>query len=333
MTTKNVIDISAYQPKVDYQTVKNSGIDGVILRCGLTYWGKQNPAQDACFQTHYEGFRAVNMPVGVYYYSAADSVEKAREEAAFVKSILKGKQFAYPVYYDVENEQRMGPLSKATLTSVVEAFCTEMENAGYFVGVYANTNYFQNKLDHARLAKKYTLWLADYRAENANRTLLRDMFQYTSKGTVSGIAGNVDLNECYKDFPSIIKEAGKNGFSVVETITPPSKPSEKTYTVKTGDSFWKIAQEQLGDGTRYQELAAYNGMRTDDVIYPGQVLKLPAGTQTAVPNKAYTVEKGDSFWKIAQEQLGDGTRYQELAAYNGMRADDVIYPGQVLKLP
>nr|WP_275955307.1 LysM peptidoglycan-binding domain-containing protein [Merdimmobilis hominis] len=159
------------------------------------------------------------------------------------------------------------------------------------------------------------------------------MFQYTSKGTVSGIAGNVDLNECYKDFPSIIKEAGKNGFSVVETITPPSKPSEKTYTVKTGDSFWKIAQEQLGDGTRYQELAAYNGMRTDDVIYPGQVLKLPAGTQTAVPNKAYTVEKGDSFWKIAQEQLGDGTRYQELAAYNGMRADDVIYPGQVLKLP
>lgn len=267
MTSKNVMDISAYQPNVDYKKVKNSEIDGVILRCGLTYWGKQNPSEDVCFQTHYDGFRAVNMPMGAYYYSAADSVEKALEEAAFVQSVLKGKQFAYPVYYDLENEQRMGALSKDELTKIAEAFCTELEKAGYFVGVYANTNYFQNKLDHARLSKKYTLWLADFRGENANRTLTRDMFQYTNKGRVSGIAEHVDLSECYRDFPAIIRSAGKNGFYY--------EPQSKTYQVKKGDSFWKIAQNELGDGARYRELASYNGLRADDTIYPGQVLKLP----------------------------------------------------------
>ena len=333
MTTKNVIDISAYQTKVDYQKVKDAGIDGVILRCGLTYWGKQTPAEDSLFQTHYQGFRAVSMPIGVYYYSAADSVSKALEEAAFVQRILKGKQFAYPVYYDMENEQRMGPLSKKDLTRVAEAFCDAMEKAGYYVGVYANTNYFQNKLDHGALAKKYTIWLADYRAENANRTLMRDLFQYTSKGKVNGITGNVDLNECYKDFPAAIQSAKKNGFSAAVPAPKPPAPAARTYVVKAGDSFWKIAKEQLGDGMRYQELASYNKLRVDDVIYPGQVLKLPNASSSTPAARTYVVKAGDSFWKIADEQLGDGTRYQELASYNKLDVSDVIYPGQVLKLP
>ena len=332
-----IIDISKYQTTVDYQAVKDAGVDGVIIRCGLTYWGAQNMGIDPLFLTHYNGFRAVGMPIGAYYYSAADTVEVAKKEAEFVKTLLAGKQFEFPVYYDVENEQRMGELSKETLTAIVETFCESLEEAGYFVGVYANTNYFVNKLDHARLAAKYTIWLADYRGANADKTLKRDIFQYTSKGSVKGIAGNVDVNECYRDFPPIIKGAGLNGFSgETSKPTPPPKPSVKTYTVKSGDSFWKIAAEQLGNGNRYKELAEYNGMTANSVIHPGDVLKLPDGSGSTPPKpsvKTYTVKSGDSFWKIAAEQLGNGNRYKELAEYNGMTANSVIHPGDVLKLP
>ena len=221
-----IIDISKYQTTVDYQAVKDAGVDGVIIRCGLTYWGAQNMGIDPLFLTHYNGFRAVGMPIGAYYYSAADTVEVAKKEAEFVKTLLAGKQFEFPVYYDVENAQRMGKLSKSALTEIVETFCESLEDAGYFVGVYANTNYFTNKLDHARLSSKYTIWLADYRGANADKTLKRDIFQYTSKGSVKGIAGNVDVNECYRDFPPIIKGAGLNGFSgETSKPTPPPKPS------------------------------------------------------------------------------------------------------------
>lgn len=272
MTT--VIDISKYQPTVDYQAVKDAGVSGVILRCGLTYWGAQNMGADELFSTHYNGFKKVGMPVGAYYYSAADTIEMAKKEAEFVKTLLVGKQFEFPIYYDMENDERMSKLSKEALTTIAETFCESLENAGYFVGVYANTNYFTNKLDHAHLAKKYTLWLADYRGDNANQSLFRDMWQYTSSGSVKGIAGNVDVNECYRDFPSVIKAAGLNGFSAASTGTPDTSV-QRTYTVQKGDSFWRIAKTQLSDGSRYKELAEYNGMAVTDTIYAGQVLKLP----------------------------------------------------------
>lgn len=274
--TKKLIDISTWQKNVDYSAVKSSGIDGAIIRCGVTLWGAQEMEADGMFEKHYAGFKSVGMPLGAYYYSAADSVEMAKKEANFCISLLKGKQFEYPIYYDIENNERQGKLSKDVLTAIAVTFCEALENAGYWVGVYANTDWFTNKLNHTKLSGLYTIWLADYRSENANQSLKRDIWQYTSKGKVNGISGNVDLNECYRDLPAEIKRNGKNGFSAASSGGSTSKPQGRTYTVKSGDSFWKIAEEQLGDGTRYKELAAYNGMSTNTVIHPGDVLKLPA---------------------------------------------------------
>lgn len=327
-----VIDVSVYQPDIDYAKVKAAGIDGVILRCGLTYWGKQVCSADECFERHYKGFKAVGMPVGAYYYSAADTTEAARREADFVAGILKGKQLEFPVYYDVECEPRMGKLSKAELTEIAETFCNAIEKAGWFTGIYANTNYYLNKLNHAELAERYTIWLADYRGDKADKTLKRDIWQYSSKGSVDGISGNVDVSECYRDFPSIIKAAGLNGCGK-EASTPATapKPEAASYTVKKGDSWWSIAASQLGDGTRYTELAAYNNKKPTDTIYAGQVIKLPV--KVASVAKTYTVKAGDSWWGIAASQLGDGTRYNELAKYNGKKPTDTIHPGDVIKLP
>ena len=329
-----VIDVSVYQPDIDYAAVKAAGIDGAMIRCGFTGWGSSHSLnKDTKFEAHYAGFIGAGVPVGAYYYSTADSVDFAKKEAEFVQSLLKGKKLAFPVYYDIENNERQGELSKALLTQIAEAFCESMEEAGYFVGVYANTNWFTTKLNHAALSEKYTVWLADYRGADANKTLQRDMWQYTSTGKVNGINGNVDLNECYRDFPAIIKDAGLNGYSKTSGAPTVSQQplTALTYTVKSGDSWWSIAASQLGDGTRYAELAAYNGKKPTDMIYAGQALKLPVGTAT--PSKTYTVKAGDSWWSIADKQLGDGSRYNELARLNGKTAASVIHPGDVIKLP
>ena len=217
-----ILDISKYQPNVDYAKTAND-CDGVILRVGLTYWGAQDMGADPCFEQHYKGFKAVNCPVGVYYYSAADSVAVAEKEADYCLSLIKGKQFELPIYYDVENNERQGGLSKQVLTDIVDAFCRKVQNAGYFVGFYASTSWLINKMDVAVLGEKYTLWKADYRT-NYDKTIKCDMHQFTSTGTVDGINGNVDISHGYVDFPKVIKSGGFNGFNA--EVIEPSVPTE-----------------------------------------------------------------------------------------------------------
>ena len=231
-----ILDVSKYQPDIDYAKVAKS-VDGVILRIGITYWGKQDMDIDPCFEKHYTGFKRYGVPVGVYYYSSADTIDVAKKEAEYTLQLMKGKQFELPIYYDVEEGNRMNKLSKQALTNIVDTYCSIVEKAGYFVGVYSNTSWFTSKLDHAFLSKKYTIWLADYRLLY-NRTLKRDMHQYTSSGTVNGISGRVDLNNCYVDFPTIIKKNGLNGFD--------KKPVIQTFTIKATkgdiDRFVQLAQ-------------------------------------------------------------------------------------------
>ena len=109
-----------------------------------------------------------------------------------------------------------------------------LEKAGYFAGVYASTYWFTHKLDHARLAGKYTIWLADYRA-GYNKTLKRDMHQYTSNGHVAGISGHVDRNTCTRDFPGIIKSAGLNGYTKNASAETAQEPSHtRLQVIKIG---------------------------------------------------------------------------------------------------
>lgn len=205
---KNGIDVSRYQGAVDWQAVKESGyVDFAILRAGF---GRYTSQKDLQFERNYAGAKAAGIPVGAYWYSYAKSAEEAREEANACLQVLKGKQFEFPIYFDIEDISQCN-LGKAVLTAMCEAFCDTLEKAGYFAGVYANTWWFTSKLDHTHLAGEYTIWLADHRA-GYNKTLKRDIHQYTSNGHVAGISGRVDMNTCTRDFPGIIKNAGLNGF-------------------------------------------------------------------------------------------------------------------------
>ena len=223
-----ILDVSKYQPNIDYAQIAKQ-VDGVILRCGVTGWGTANQCStDDYFEKHYAGFKAVGLPVGAYYYSAADTIAKAQEEAEYCKKLLAGKQFELPIYYDVECRERMDKVSKEQLTAQVIAWCDKMEQAGYFVGVYSYTSFINEKLDIASLAQRYTIWLADYR-QNYDRTIPRDMHQYTSTAQIAGIASGVDMSNLFRtNLMETIQETGLNGFAKKPT------PNVQMYKVVFG---------------------------------------------------------------------------------------------------
>ena len=203
----NGIDVSKWQgSKIDWAKVKATGIDYAILRAG---YGSYISQKDPTFERNYAECKSLGIPVGVYWYVYAKTLDGIKQEVKTLLEAIKGKQFEYPIYLDIENEAQAS-MTKAALTQMIETGCTALEQAGYFAGVYTYTS-FASYMDYAGLAKKYTMWLADYR-KNYNTTLTRDMHQYTSTGNVAGIGGRVDCNRAYVDFPAIIRAAGKNGF-------------------------------------------------------------------------------------------------------------------------
>lgn len=225
------IDVSKHQGVIEWSKVK---ANFAILRAGFGGY-----AEDIMFDRNYAGAKAAGIPVGAYWYSYATNAEEARQEAKVCLQVLAGKRFEYPIYFDIEDSTQ-GNLGKAALTEICEAFCDTLEKAGYYVGVYASTYWFTRKLDHARLASKYTIWLADYRA-GYNKTLIRHMHQYTSNGHVNGISGRVDMNTCTLNFPRVIKAAGLNGYGK----TAPDSTGLKTFS----------AQASPGDIEQLEQLA------------------------------------------------------------------------------
>ena len=257
-------DVSKWQGKIDWGKVEKSGIDFVIIREG---YGKENPNQiDKQFEENYKGAKSVGIPVGVYHYSYADSVEDAKKEAQFCLKNIKGKQLEYPVVFDIEDKEQL-KLNNRQRTDICKAFCDEIEKAGYYAMIYCNLNWWRNYLDNEEL-KKYDLWLAQWEVEKPSVDC--GIWQRTEKGKINGINGNVDLNISYKNYPEIMKSKGLNGFKKNE------KKREIIYTVKKGDTLWKLAEEYLGEGTKYKEIKEYNGLKSN-TIYVGQKLKIKVG--------------------------------------------------------
>lgn len=222
------IDVSVNQGNVDWKKVKESGVEFAILKCA---WGV-NVADN--FEKNYKEAKAVGMPIGAYCYSYAKTVDKAKKEANAVVEILKGKQFEYPIAYDIEDASQTG-LSKKLLTDMCKAFCETLEKAGYYVCIYSYKSFLTDKLDMKQLSA-YDVWLSQFN-KTVTYTGAYGMWQYSSKGKVSGIKGNVDLDYSYKAYPTIIKKAGLNGFkkstSSSSGKTTSTTTAKKTY--KKGD--------------------------------------------------------------------------------------------------
>ena len=193
------VDVSKWQPKIDWVKVKNSGISFAILRAAY------GTSKDSKFTTHIKNALAQGINVGVYVYSLATTVTEAVEEADNVLKLVEPYKISYPIIIDMESEELSG-LTNKQRTDIGIAFCERIENAGYYASIYANKYWLETKLDYERL-KPYDVWLAQWSKE-ASWEGNYGIWQY-GQADVDGI-GNCDCNIAYRDYPGIITKAGLN---------------------------------------------------------------------------------------------------------------------------
>ena len=199
-STNAGIDVSMWNGSIRWSEVASSGISFAIVRCG--YRGSSTGAlvKDSAVGTNVTGARNAGLKVGLYFFSQAVNEAEAVEEASMAVQIAKSYGISMPIFLDVESSGGRGDaVSVSQRTANIAAFCKTVQNAGFSAGVYANTNWFSEKINVSTLTG-YHIWLAQY-AETPTYSRSRyDIWQYSSTGRVNGISGNVDLNISYRAF-------------------------------------------------------------------------------------------------------------------------------------
>lgn len=358
------IDVSKHQGVIDWEKVKNSGVQFAIIRCG--YGTDKTANDDIQWERNASECERLGIPYGVYLYSYSDSVEKSRSEAQHVLRLVKNHKFNYPIFYDLE-DKITSKCNAKLLGDMAQAFCEIINNAGYKVGIYANKYWLTSKLVDPRF-NNWDKWVAQYNntcTYNGNKV----MWQYSSCGAVNGINGRVDVNKCYVDYVGQNQQINTPVINIVSDPLANKTNEELARMVINGElgngeerkqrlgaryndvqnavnallappkpvrkSNEEIAREVLagkwGNGTdrKNRLTAAGYDYNTIQAIINKSAAPAPAPAKTY---RTYTVKKGDSLWTIAARQLGNGSRYKEIKNLNGLRSD-TIYAGQVLKLP
>ena len=189
------IDVSEHNGYIDWDKVKNAGIDFAVIRCG--YGSNFKSQDDAQWLHNVEECERLGIPYGVYLYSYADTVQKAKSEAEHVLRLLKGHTPSYAVYYDLEDDKMTKPLDAKLKGQIAQTFCDTVSASGYKVGIYANLDWWTNQLtDTAFDNPNWSKWVAQYNTK-CDYSENYDIWQCTSKGKVNGITGNngnVDIN-------------------------------------------------------------------------------------------------------------------------------------------
>lgn len=190
------IDVSKWNGNIDWNSVRSSGAAYAIIRCG--YRGSTTGAliKDPKFEANIAGANAAGLKVGVYFFTQAVNEREAVEEASMVLDLVKKYAISYPVFLDVESSGgRADGIDRGTRTAVCRAFCATIQDSGYTAGIYANKTWLNEKMDAGALGS-YKIWLAQYAAAPTYNGRY-NLWQYSSKGSVPGITGNVDLNLSY----------------------------------------------------------------------------------------------------------------------------------------
>ena len=270
------IDVSKWQGQIDFNAVKKSGIDFVIIRAG---YGKSLFQKDPCFEQNYERAKKAGLKVGAYWFSYALTPNEAVEEAHVFAEAIKGKQFDFPVFYDLENDRKSAYFPFATgkenCSEMVKAFCLEMEKLGYFVGLYISRSPLQTHITKD-VAERFALWLAEY-GDKLNYSGNYGIWQHSSTGRVVGVIGDVDLDVAKIDYSDIITKGGFNGYKKTEekpapAPTPTEKPKYRKYTIIKGDTLTGIAR---AFGSTVAELKKINNIKNANLIYAGDVILIP----------------------------------------------------------
>ena len=228
MATKG-IDVSKHQGKIDWEKVKASGIEFAIIRCG--YGGNYANQDDPQFARNVAECKRLGIPFGVYLYSYANSVEKAKSEAEHCKRLIKGLTFDFPVFYDLE-DKTTGACSNALILEIAKTFVNAMQPV--LTGIYANKYWRETKLTD-KWYDTVPFWLAHY-ASKTDYKGHYDIWQYTSAGKVDGISGHCDMNYCYTDY---VKKA-----DTPAQTTQPAKKSIDEIAQEVRKGLWGNGEER-----------------------------------------------------------------------------------------
>ena len=197
------IDVSRYQGAIDWAQVAAAGYKGAMLKTVSTNSKlskrKDGLYVDPTFETNYRNARAAGLDVGVYYYTYATSEAMADAELALVRQAVYGKELTMPLAVDVE-ENKLKPMSTLDLTNLAAYALEQVEKMGFYAQLYTYTGY-SYELDMQRLAGRWDVWLADYTGKTPKVDYIYHAHQHTSKGSVPGISGNVDLNVTTRNYP------------------------------------------------------------------------------------------------------------------------------------
>lgn len=251
------IDVSGWQGNIDFKKVKSSGVEFVIVKAGYS------TSTVPTWETNFANAKNNGLKVGAYWYSYAKTIDEGIAEAnAFIKA-LKGKQLDFPVYFDLE-ERSQFDLGKEFCTKLVEAFCGELEKAGYYVGVYSTTYWYTNYVE-ASVREKYPAWIADYRGK-CYYTGTYGIWQY-GVGSVPGVQYDCDLDEGYVDYSVYIKEHGLNGYPK-EIVPPDIKKTVDELAREVINGEWGYGQERYDRLTEagFDYYAVQN--RVNEILYP-----------------------------------------------------------------
>lgn len=184
--TKMGIDVSEHNGQINWEQVKASGVEFAIIRCG--YGQNKTGQDDKQWIRNVTECERLGIPYGVYLYSYAKNTQAALSEAQHVLRLINGHDLSYPVYFDMEDNSTQG----CDLSEIAKTFCNSIKSAGYAVGVYANLFWWNTFLTDSCFSNWYR-WVAQYNSSCEYKGEYA-MWQYTSRGRVSGIAGNVDMN-------------------------------------------------------------------------------------------------------------------------------------------
>ena len=212
------IDISKWQGDFNITKAKNSGVEFSILKIG----GADNGYyKDKRFDSNYTKCEKANLPKGCYFFGHATTIEKAVKEANYWVSLMQGKKFEYPVFYDVEGI--MLALSNRALTEIIKKVCEIVESKGYWVGIYAGASTFRSCVFDSEL-QNYSHWVASWGVEKPKLTY-SDVQMWQFGGETNKIRSNkingqiVDQSYCYVDYPTLIKAKHLNGYATTTTTT------------------------------------------------------------------------------------------------------------------
>ena len=191
------IDVSKWQGEIDWNAVKEFGIEFAFIRLG-----HDDHVLDPYYIKNIKAAEAVGIPAGVYFYSTATTAAESLSDAQFVIDNLQGYNISYPVAIDLEDSSQSSSMSREQITAIGKAFCDEIRKAGYTPMVYCNENWYRNYVDFNSMGD-VERWIARY-SDSHNENLPKHIWQAGSTTRIAGINGNVDINFGYKDYTQVI---------------------------------------------------------------------------------------------------------------------------------